>query len=312
MASPIYNFRKPGILPDAHGRFRPSPFPGDSATARQGSRGGRQRRPPLQRQHAAGDRRRLGTGRAVAAADAAAGRFGEVGDRAQRFARYRLRPVAQPLPWLRAWLHLLLCAADARVPGTVAGPRFRDADLPQAGGAATAARRAVPPGLCLRDDRARHGDRRLPAVRAQAAADARTARGAAGNPPPGFGRHQVVAHRPRHRLVGRAGAAQPRPCRNLADHPRRPAGAPARTAGERPAGAAGGDAPVERGGHPGFGFRGAADSRPQRPRNGKAAHAPPATTAPAAPATRCCACRTRLPECSASGSTGTRRRRPRA
>ncbi len=43
----------------------------------------------------------------------------------QRFARYFLRPVDQSLSRLRAWLQLLLCPADPRLYGSVAGARFR-------------------------------------------------------------------------------------------------------------------------------------------------------------------------------------------
>ena len=43
-----------------------------------------------------------------------------------------LRPLAQPLPRLRARLHLLLRAADARLPGPLARPRLRDAAVRQA------------------------------------------------------------------------------------------------------------------------------------------------------------------------------------
>src|ERR1700709_2469798 len=42
-----------------------------------------------------------------------------------RLARYRLRPLEQPLPGLRTWLRLLLRAADPRLPRAVARARFR-------------------------------------------------------------------------------------------------------------------------------------------------------------------------------------------
>ena len=44
----------------------------------------------------------------------------------QRLARHPLRPVDQPLPRLRARLHLLLRAADAQLPQPVARARLRD------------------------------------------------------------------------------------------------------------------------------------------------------------------------------------------
>ena len=47
------------------------------------------------------------------------------GDHAQRLARHRLRSLDQSLSRLRAWLRLLLRAADARLSRPVAGARFR-------------------------------------------------------------------------------------------------------------------------------------------------------------------------------------------
>ena len=65
--------------------------------------------------------------------------------RAQRFARHSVHAVDQSVPGLRARLHLLLRAADARLPRSVAGPRLRDQALRQAqrrGAAARGAREA--------------------------------------------------------------------------------------------------------------------------------------------------------------------------
>ena len=50
----------------------------------------------------------------------------------QRFARHSVHAVDQPLPGLRARLHLLLRAADARVSRPLARPRLRDQALRQA------------------------------------------------------------------------------------------------------------------------------------------------------------------------------------
>ena len=62
--------------------------------------------------------------------------------RAQRVARHPVHPIDQSLPGLRARLHLLLRAADARLSRPVARPRFRDEALRQAGRAGAAARGA--------------------------------------------------------------------------------------------------------------------------------------------------------------------------
>ena len=50
--------------------------------------------------------------------------------------RRALRQVDQSLPGLRAWLHLLLCAAEPQLSRPVARARFRNQDLLQAGCAA--------------------------------------------------------------------------------------------------------------------------------------------------------------------------------
>jgi hypothetical protein len=47
-------------------------------------------------------------------------RSGALDPHRQRFARHRFRPLDQPLPRLRAWLHLLLCPAHAQLPESVA------------------------------------------------------------------------------------------------------------------------------------------------------------------------------------------------
>ena len=87
--------------------------------------------------------------------------------RAQRLARHSVHAVDQPVPGLRARLHLLLRAADARLSRSLAGPRLRDQALRQAQCRGAAARRAREAGLRLRPDRARHQHRSVPADRAR-------------------------------------------------------------------------------------------------------------------------------------------------
>ena len=84
-------------------------------------------------------------------------------------ARHRLRPLDQPLSRLRAWLHLLLRAADPRLPRSLPRPRFRKPAVRQARRGETAPRRADEEGLSGPPDRARHQHRSLPADRGQMA-----------------------------------------------------------------------------------------------------------------------------------------------
>ena len=92
--------------------------------------------------------------------------------RAQRLARYRLRPLDQPVSRLRARLHLLLCAAEPRLSRPVARPRFRDPHLLQA-----ASRGAARGRNCAR--------RATPAARSRSAATPiRTSRPSAGSGSP--------------------------------------------------------------------------------------------------------------------------------
>ena len=85
----------------------------------------------------------------------------------QRVARHSVHAVDQSVPGLRARLHLLLRAADARVSRSFAGPRFRDEALRQAQRRRVAARGAREARLSLRSDRARHQHRSVPADRAR-------------------------------------------------------------------------------------------------------------------------------------------------
>ena len=82
--------------------------------------------------------------------------------RLERFPGPPLRPLHQPLPRLRARLHLLLRAAEPRVPRVLARPRLRIAARVQAGRGGVAARGACQARLRLRPARARIQYRRLP------------------------------------------------------------------------------------------------------------------------------------------------------
>ena len=78
-------------------------------------------------------RRWLGIDRGAAALqDRGAGREAAHHHHPQRIAGHLLRPLDQSLSRLRAWLRLLLRAADARLYGPVAGARFRDEAVRQA------------------------------------------------------------------------------------------------------------------------------------------------------------------------------------
>ena len=57
----------------------------------------------------------------------------EARDHAQQIAGRRVRTIAEPVPGLRARLHLLFRAAGSRLPEPESRARFRDAHLPQAG-----------------------------------------------------------------------------------------------------------------------------------------------------------------------------------
>ena len=81
-------------------------------------------------------RRRLAELRGIAAVqDHGDDRFDAQDHHPQRFARYFLRSLDQSLPRLRAWLHLLLRAADPRLSRAFARSRFRIQAVRQARGA---------------------------------------------------------------------------------------------------------------------------------------------------------------------------------
>ena len=86
-----------------------------------------------------GGRRRA---RAVEAGDDAAHRSRAQHHRPQPLARYSVQPVDQSVSRLRARLHLLLCARDAFVSRSFAGPRLRNGNLLQAERRGASARRA--------------------------------------------------------------------------------------------------------------------------------------------------------------------------
>ena len=98
-----------------------------------------QRQRPVRGRGAGRLRRRLAEPRRSAAVqDHRVARYLAQGHHPQRLARHRLRPFDQSLSRLRAWLRLLLRAADARVSRIVARARFRIETADQAGRAGTA------------------------------------------------------------------------------------------------------------------------------------------------------------------------------
>ena len=99
-------------------------------------------------------------------------------DRAQPVARHPVRQLDQPLSRLRAWLHLLLRAAEPRLSRPVARARFRDQAVRQARRGGAAGARAGGARLSLRADRARPQHRSLPAAGAPPADHAQRPRGA--------------------------------------------------------------------------------------------------------------------------------------
>ena len=129
------------------------------------------------------------------------------------FARYRLRPLDQSVSWLRAWLHLLLRAADPCLSRALARSRFRDQIVRQGqcGGSADARTRRS--RLQGRDHRHRHQYRSLPADREALPHHAANSRSLERGQSPGRHRHQIGAGvtRSRHsRIDGRARAGEGR------------------------------------------------------------------------------------------------------
>ena len=110
----------------------------------------------------------VGRRRAAAAAHDADARRHAHHHRAQHLARHRLRPFDQSLSRLRAWLHLLLRAADPRLSRPLARPRFRDQDPVQARRREAAHGRARRAEIPPRRHRHGHQHRSLPAGRARA------------------------------------------------------------------------------------------------------------------------------------------------
>ena len=92
----------------------------------------------------------------------------EVDPLGQRLARSVVRSLDQSLPRLRAWLRLLLRAADAQLSRPLAGPRLRDPDHRQGECGRAIARRAFAARLRAQRDQHRLGDRCLSAGRTQA------------------------------------------------------------------------------------------------------------------------------------------------
>ena len=147
----------------SHGRRR-----GGRSGAPPWSRRAVERVRPLRAGGANRVRRRLAELRGTAAVqDHGHHRFHAQDHHAQRFARHFLRPLDQSLSRLRARLHLLLRAADARLSRAVAGARFRIQAVRQARSAEAARTRTVGAGLRAAHHRHRHQHRSLPADRAR-------------------------------------------------------------------------------------------------------------------------------------------------
>ena len=139
---------------------------------------------PLRGRGAGRLRRRLAEPRRTAAVqDHGDARHLAQGHHPQRLARYRLRPLDQSLSRLRAWLRLLLRAADPRLSRPVAGARFRIEAVCQAGRAGAAGEGTGGAGLRAADDRDRHQHRSLSADRARAEDHARHSRSAGARRP---------------------------------------------------------------------------------------------------------------------------------
>ncbi len=154
------------------------------------------------------DRRRLGPrGRNARASHRGGGRAAAQRHHPQHLAGRGLRPLDQPLPGLRARLHLLLRPADARLSRSLAGARLRDPPRGAARGAEGAGGRTGAARLSTRADRPRHQHRPLPADREALRDHARHPRSAARPRAPGDGGDQGGADRARRRHPRRDGPA---------------------------------------------------------------------------------------------------------
>ena len=147
-------------------------------------------------------------GRTAAVQDDGDARYLAQGHHPQQLARHRLRPFDQSLSRLRAWLRLLLRAADPRLSRTVAGARFRIQAARQAGRAGTAREGTGRAGLRAAHDRDRHQHRSLSADRARIQNHARHSRSAGARRPSRRHRHQIGAGDARHRYSAADGEAQ--------------------------------------------------------------------------------------------------------
>ena len=166
-------------------------------------------------------RRRLAKLRGVAAVqDDGDDRFDPQDHHAQRFAGHLVRSLDQSLSRLRARLHLLLRAADPRLSRALAGPRFRDQAVREAGRAEAAGARVVGRRLRAAHHRHRHQYRSLPADRARASGDAAHPRGAGPLRPSGRHRDQIGAGPARPRYSRAHGQAQSGQGRAVGDHAR--------------------------------------------------------------------------------------------
>ena len=198
-------------------------------------------------------------GRTAAVQDDGVARYLAQGHHPQQLARHRVRPFDQSLSRLRAWLRLLLRAADPRLSRTVARARFRIQAARQAGRAGTAREGTGRLGLRAAHDRDRHQHRSLSADRARIQNHARHSRSAGSSRPSRRHRHQIGAGDARHRYSAADGETQSGQGRDISDHARSQACAHHGAARLDAAEAAGGAAAIVGGRH-------------SRDRDGRAGH----------------------------------------
>ena len=227
----------------------------------------------------------------------------------QRLARHRLRPVDQSLSRLRARLHLLLRAADARLSRPLARARFRDQAVRQAERRRAAASASWPtPGYAPKPIALGAEHRPLPADRARATASrARCSRCWTATNHPGRHRHEVGAW-----SCATSTSWRRWPSRGLAkvaisvttlDRAARAQDGAARRDARRSASTR--SAALGEAGVPVTVMVAPIIPAHQRPRDRGASWRRPTRPARARPATCCCACRTSSRICCANGCRST-------
>ena len=182
----------------------PEDSPGRSARPRRG----RQPPQPLRTaRHRLRTGRELGRTRRRAADRAVPGRL-EDDPLSQRLARHRLRVQPEPLPRLRARLHLLLRPSHPRVPRLLRRTGLREPDTGQGACAGAAAKGAPEPALETPGHRALRRHRPVPANRTKAQDHPALPGGPGRVPQPGSDHHEEPPGHPRPRP---ARGAQPIP-----------------------------------------------------------------------------------------------------